>query len=680
MGGGASSAMADDLLSTTMMIGRAIAAITFPGMFRIYDFHSAKAPKLKNQRQFTFFAPDSDDDEDDDDEEGGGGGGAPDPSEYEHFFNVMVGEDRIYLEDPTYVNDAGWTALHTCCMSFLTVQAGLALIEETTRRGKSIDVTTLAGPGTFNSQWTPLHMACAYGISPLVEKLVEEGANVNTSNSFGYTPLLEACHRGFLNIVEVLVKAGADARYIPSDEDSFQSPFVSAPAQSALGESARCGFVRICQALLDADAPKDQTNSLGWTPLHEACFYNRIEGARMCFEECLCRTALSHRALPHRRPVVKLLLLSGANASARTRGGALPYHLAGLQFVRTMIADMGGPGAVPEEGDTIDMVSVLRELTMPDCCEMVATERPDGAWRDNCLFFSCASLAASYDVPPCVLSDRTGSVMMEYQMKGPVAAATDGMATVGGTPSASGAKRITDGTSASGAKASSDRERNRDSKAFAPDEKASPQALLHSGRILGDLPSLPGAGKSPASNSKAANAASMDLGRALQYGDASPDMRADGKDRPSNTTSSSGGAMTIKKKKKAYQPPPGMPTAYLCQLSHRPMSEPVKTTYGHCYDKKAMENWMRTQGHICPLTGAPLAESDLKPMPELGDEIREWILRNAQRSAPVDATSPAAASAAATAAGAGVGPSNETAAPRRLAGPAAADTDDLYDF
>jgi len=77
-------------------------------------------------------------------------------------------------------------------------------------------------------------------------------------------------------------------------------------------------------------------------------------------------------------PVVKLLLLSGANASARTRGGALPYHLAGLQFVRTMITDMGGPGAVPADGDTIDMVSVLRELTMPDCCEMVATERPDG--------------------------------------------------------------------------------------------------------------------------------------------------------------------------------------------------------------------------------------------------------------------------------------------------------------
>ena len=64
--------------------------------------------------------------------------------------------------------------------------------------------------------------------------------------------------------------------------------------------------------------------------------------------------------------MVKVLMLSGANASLRTRGGALPYHLAGLQIVRTMLQDMGGPEVVPEIGDTIDMVAILRELTMSD--------------------------------------------------------------------------------------------------------------------------------------------------------------------------------------------------------------------------------------------------------------------------------------------------------------------------
>lgn len=92
---------------------------------------------------------------------------------------------------------------------------------------------------------------------------------------------------------------------------------------------------------MNAGAQKDQANTLGWTALHEACFYNRIE-------------------------VVKVLMLSGANASLRTRGGALPYHLAGLQIMRTMLLEMGGPEVVPALSDTIDMVAILRELTMPD--------------------------------------------------------------------------------------------------------------------------------------------------------------------------------------------------------------------------------------------------------------------------------------------------------------------------
>lgn len=92
---------------------------------------------------------------------------------------------------------------------------------------------------------------------------------------------------------------------------------------------------------MDAGAPKDQANKIGWTALHEACFYNRAE-------------------------VAKTLLLAGANATIRTRMGALPYHFAGLEMVRTMLKDIGGPDAVPEPGDKIDMVQVLQELTMSE--------------------------------------------------------------------------------------------------------------------------------------------------------------------------------------------------------------------------------------------------------------------------------------------------------------------------
>ena len=80
------------------------------------------------------------------------------------------------------------------------------------------------------------------------------------------------------------------------------------------------------------------SNTLGWTALHEACFYNRIE-------------------------VVKVLMLSGANATLRTRSGALPYHFAGLQIIKNMLKDMGGTDAVPAEDDVIDMAIVMKEIS-----------------------------------------------------------------------------------------------------------------------------------------------------------------------------------------------------------------------------------------------------------------------------------------------------------------------------
>lgn len=63
--------------------------------------------------------------------------------------------------------------------------------------------------------------------------------------------MLEACHRGFQNIVELLIRGGADLKYIPSAEESNLSPFVSAPAQTALAESARCGFHGIVQVVTE---------------------------------------------------------------------------------------------------------------------------------------------------------------------------------------------------------------------------------------------------------------------------------------------------------------------------------------------------------------------------------------------------------------------------------------------
>ena len=98
--------------------------------------------------------------------------------------------------------------------------------------------------------------------------------------------------------------------------------------------------------LLDAGAPKDLSNRLGWTALHEACFYNRME-------------------------TVKTLLLSGANPTLRSRQGALPYHLACIPEIRSMLESMGGEGA----GESIASHSREGKGRKGDCIAVCSTMR-----------------------------------------------------------------------------------------------------------------------------------------------------------------------------------------------------------------------------------------------------------------------------------------------------------------
>lgn len=93
----------------------------------------------------------------------------------------------------------------------------------------------------------------------------------------------------------------------------------------------------------------DQTNFLGWSALHEACFYNRTD-------------------------VVKKLLIHGANAALRTNKGALPYHLSSLSAIKEILTELGGQGTVPAEHDQINMLEVLAEISVPKAGFIITSE------------------------------------------------------------------------------------------------------------------------------------------------------------------------------------------------------------------------------------------------------------------------------------------------------------------
>ena len=224
MGAGVSTAGGEleELVACTCLLGQALASMSFPDMYRIQDFHSPNAPRLSASSRW---------------------GRQEEPQatsgpvfNYSTVFNVMVGGERIVVDDVTTVNLDGWTPAHTAsserphsvrdlcltvknkfktldkcrplhasCHSHATVAAALSIVEELRRVGGDLDCKTRRGPGAYNSGWTPLHMACAYGIEPVVLALLEAGANPRCQNSLGWTPLLEACHRGFVSIVKLLL-------------------------------------------------------------------------------------------------------------------------------------------------------------------------------------------------------------------------------------------------------------------------------------------------------------------------------------------------------------------------------------------------------------------------------------------------------------------------------------------
>ena len=235
MGAGGSStsasvlAEAEELLTCSVLLGRAMAALTFPDIHRIQDFHSKCAPelasqKLSNRTEREIFAAMFDDVLYNSDGEDGGNGrpqgltenagralqeeeGGKQPSEnfdYHAHFTVLVGSDKIVIDDVSFQNEDGWTPLHSCCHSHTAISAGLAIVEQMVRKdGCNFEQRTLRGPGTHNAGWTALHMAAAYGVEPLVFQLLHVGASPNARNSLDWAPLNEAAHRGFTAIVKV---------------------------------------------------------------------------------------------------------------------------------------------------------------------------------------------------------------------------------------------------------------------------------------------------------------------------------------------------------------------------------------------------------------------------------------------------------------------------------------------
>jgi ankyrin repeat protein len=130
----------------------------------------------------------------------------------------------------------------------------------------------------MKTKTTLLHKATTENDKQEVERLLKEGANVNSKNSDGETPLHKAVSA---EMAELLISAGADMEAI-EDHENF-TPLRQASANGALD---------VVKTLISRGAKVDSADKNGSTALHWAVAFGNL-------------------------PVAELLLSKGANPNAK---------------------------------------------------------------------------------------------------------------------------------------------------------------------------------------------------------------------------------------------------------------------------------------------------------------------------------------------------------------------------
>lgn len=188
--------------------------------------------------------------------------------------------------------------------------------------------------------YTGLHRAAAAGDVAQIRALLNDGADANARDGAGRTPIHVAAFGSRYDAVRALVAGGADinalenSRYdvitIAAVKDDVgmvrlalelggNAKLVTSPYDgTALIAAAHLGHDEVVRVLIDAGAPLDHVNNLGWTALIEAVVLG--DGG------------------PRHVDTVKHLVAAGANRSIADRNGVTPLQHAERRAYREMMA------------------------------------------------------------------------------------------------------------------------------------------------------------------------------------------------------------------------------------------------------------------------------------------------------------------------------------------------------
>jgi ankyrin repeat protein len=195
--------------------------------------------------------------------------------------------------------------------------------------------------------YTGLHAAAARGDAAGITRLVRGGADPNARDRYRRTPLHVAAYRGRHDAMRALVQGGGDPNAL--EDDRYDMVTIAAVADDvptleialALGNSAKnvtsrydgtaliaaahLGHAEVVRVLIQAGAPLDHVNNLGWTALIESIVLG--DGG------------------PRHTATLKALVDAGANVNLGDRGGTSPLALARARGYREMAVILERAGA-----------------------------------------------------------------------------------------------------------------------------------------------------------------------------------------------------------------------------------------------------------------------------------------------------------------------------------------------
>jgi ankyrin repeat protein len=154
---------------------------------------------------------------------------------------------------------------------------------------------------------TALHVATFGSHRDIIRELARAGADLRAKDSRKYDVVTIAAVRNDVETVKLVLSLGSDPRAITSPYDG-----------TALIAAAHLGHAEVVRALIDAGAPLDHVNNLGWTAVMEAVVLG--DGGK------------------RHQDTLKALVEAGADARIPDRQGVAPLEHAKRRGYAAMVA------------------------------------------------------------------------------------------------------------------------------------------------------------------------------------------------------------------------------------------------------------------------------------------------------------------------------------------------------